>query len=210
MGLHPESDYKYYYDQGVANIVGINPRGRTHSKEIRGTKIDTAKRVPLAPCDIEMSPHGVDKRRARSCWSCNQKCRDLYLQPPLENCPYHYKENKLGYIKQFKISDDYTVFGQIQRTSATEKEAKKLRSGSERMNAFCDKLAAARCPMWKNEALKKWGIFKAIAILILKVWYFLVKINRQLKKAYLAGESWEKLLVRDPEKIPWRLVRYVI
>lgn len=207
-GWDAQEDYKYFYDESVAAITGINPRRRTHEKIIRDHEIDINTRIPKAkPCGLPMTPNGVEKERGRVCYVCNKAC-EKRVQNPHPNCPY--LNSPLGYSAHFNLTDDLTVFGWIPRGSATEKEVKKYRSGSERMNAFTEKTASQRCPLHSGSALKKWGIFKAIAILLKKVFYFLQRVNTVLKEAYLKNEPWDDIPVRDFTALSGRVLKLIL
>jgi hypothetical protein len=208
-GWDCESDYQYFYQENVATITGINRRGRVHDEVINGHEIDTATRIPKAPCGIKMTPNGVEKERGRICYVCNKACLKR-VQPIDPECPHLTSDNRWGHSAHFRIADDLSVFSYVPRGSATEKEIKKYRSGSERMNSFTERVASKRCTLHSGKSMKCWAILKAIAIMLIKVFYFLQRINKELKELYLQGKSWEGLLVTDLSEISGRIMRFLL
>ena len=186
-----EQHYHYLHREGTISVTAINARRQKKEKELRGHKIDIATRRPKAtPCGLPMTPNGVDYNRRRVTYTCAKACLN-YVKNPRSDCPFRNKPN--GQTAHFKISDDLSVFSEIPRGSRTEKEIKKLRSGSERINSICQKVAKDHCTLHSGNAQIKFGILMATAILLVKVYYFIEKVQKKLRTAWQKRKPWRHL-----------------
>jgi len=96
-------------------------------------------------------------------------------------------------VAHFYLKDDLMVFSPIPRGSATEKDAQGLRSGSERINSMMKGVNGDRCTLHSGSAVICWGIFCMAAILVRKVWYFMVKVRNRLRWAQHFHLPWHRL-----------------
>lgn len=195
--------YQFCLDEGVAPVCGINRRGQMKERLIRGHRIDIETRQPRATCGLLMQPHGSERKRGRVTYTCGKQCEKCVNNTD-HDCPF--LETKYGQVAHFCVKDDPMIFTIPLRGSVTERELKKLRPGSERLNSMFKNISGDRCLLHTAMGLLNVCLSTVIMILVRKVYLFLRKIWKRLSK--LAKQHLPFHLLKIVKKVPGYLKRY--
>jgi hypothetical protein len=183
-------NYDYLRAHGCVPIIDYNPRREDLSKENLLKRGYDHNGWPFAPCGLLCRPNGFDAQRERLTFCCFKQClkikllalKDINSGYDMRSCPG--LKYQFGFVRHMYTEEHPRLINEIPRGSKLFKEAKKLRSASERSNSSLkEDIGILNRPRVLNG--KRANILAQMAgivLLLKRAFSFVVRVTVQMRR----------------------------